>query len=90
MLMEAMACGLPAVSTNLVGIPDLIRQGETGLLAEPEDVDGLADCLEKLLQDPDLAQRLARAGVEHVRDTFDLSKSLNSLVGKFKHYLETK
>lgn len=89
MLMEAMACGLPAVSTNLVGIPDLIRPDETGLIAEPEDVDGLADCLERLIQDPTLAKRLAGAGLAHVRDIFDLSKSLDSLVGKFKRYLET-
>jgi glycosyltransferase involved in cell wall biosynthesis len=41
MLMEAMACGLPAVSTRLVGIPDLIRDGETGVLVEAERHRGL-------------------------------------------------
>lgn len=88
MLMEAMACGLPAVSTNLVGIPDLIQHEKTGLLAEPEDVDGLADCLQRLISDPSLGKTLAVAGRKHVIERFDLSRSLDSLVAEFKRYLK--
>jgi colanic acid/amylovoran biosynthesis glycosyltransferase len=55
MLMEAMACGLPAISTRLVGIPDLIRDGETGLLVEANDAAGLADAIARLMHDRELA-----------------------------------
>ena len=60
MLMEAMACGLPAVSTRLVGIPDLIRDGDTGLLVDPNDAQALADALMRLGQDDDACPRLGR------------------------------
>jgi glycosyltransferase involved in cell wall biosynthesis len=86
MLMEAMACGLPAVSTRLVGIPDLILHGQTGLLATPNDTEGLADCLQQLLSDRELADRLAQAGRARVISVFDLSNSLDLLVAEFQRY----
>lgn len=89
MLMEAMACGLPAVSTQLVGIPDLVEHEQTGLLAQPEDEPGLADCLERVLSDPALARRLAEAGRARVIEVFDLSKSLNALTMEYRRALET-
>lgn len=59
-LMEAMACGVPVVSTELSGIPELVRPGETGVLAPPGDAAGLAGALRSVLADPDGA--LERAG----------------------------
>ncbi len=88
MLMEAMACGLPAVSTNLVGIPDLVQHEVTGLLAEPNDIAGLADCLQRLIEDPDLSRRLAAAGRRRVQEVFDLSTALDPLIAEYKHFLE--
>jgi len=84
MLMEAMACGLPAVSTNLVGIPDLVEHEHTGLLVEAGDVDALADALERLAGDRDLRHRLAIAGRERVIDTFDLDRCLEPLFRIFR------
>ena len=84
MLMEAMACGLPVVSTRLVGIPDLVIDGETGLLAKPNDAAGLADALQRMIEDPALAQRLAAAGRKYVVEKFDLATCLNSLTERFK------
>lgn len=89
MLMEAMACGLPAVSTNLVGIPDLIEHEKTGLLAEPEDVVGLADCLQRLSEDKGLAKTLAQAGRKRVIEVFDLTRCLAPLANEFKRHMET-
>jgi glycosyltransferase involved in cell wall biosynthesis len=60
-LVEAMACGLPAVASDTGGIPDLVRHGETGLLAPPGDAAQLADHLERLLRDAALCTRLADA-----------------------------
>jgi colanic acid/amylovoran biosynthesis glycosyltransferase len=84
MLMEAMACGLPAVSTRLVGIPDLVLEGETGLLVQPRDAAALADALQGLIEDPDRAQRLAEAGRSWVRQRFDLANCLEPLLDRFR------
>ena len=88
MLMEAMSCGLPAVSTRLVGIPDLVRDGETGLLVPPNDSDALADALQRLEADHELADRLSEAGYRHVVDSFDLDRCLDPLLDKFRAKLE--
>lgn len=90
MLMEAIACGLPAVSTRLVGIPDLIRNGDTGLLVEPNDAAALADALQRLEADDALAQRLAEAGRTHLLESFDLSTCLEPLLARYRDALEDK
>ncbi len=90
MLMEAMACGLPAVSTRLVGIPDLVRDMETGLLVEPNDPVGLADALQRLDDEPDLAARLATSGRDHLVDRFDLETCLDPLLDLYRAKLEQK
>jgi phosphatidylinositol alpha-1,6-mannosyltransferase len=59
--LEAGAYGLPVVATRSGGVPEAVREGETGFLADPDDVLGLADALLKLLTDPDLARRLGQA-----------------------------
>ena len=56
-LVEAMALGTPCISTNIVGIPELVRDGDTGLLAPPNDPPALADTIARLLNDPALAAR---------------------------------
>jgi len=87
MLMEAMACGLPAVSTRLVGIPDLIRDGETGLLVPPNDAVALADAIQRLMHDRALAQRLADAGLRWVHERFDLHNCLEPLIERYRQRL---
>lgn len=90
MLMEAMACGLPSVSTRIVGIPDLVLDGETGLLVEPdENAKSLADALLRLHDDPTLAARLSRGANRHLKDTFDLNDCLNPLINLLRTRLET-
>lgn len=90
MLMEAMACGLPTVSTRLVGIPDLVIDGETGLLVAPNDAEALADALQRLADDPQLAERLAEAGTAHVRKAFDLDTCLEPLLARYRDALESR
>jgi glycosyltransferase involved in cell wall biosynthesis len=68
-LIEAMAVGTPVVATPAGGIPDVIDDGRTGLLAH--DADGLASAVQRLLDDPSLAARLAAAAQEEVRQRFD-------------------
>jgi glycosyltransferase involved in cell wall biosynthesis len=57
-VMEAMACGLPVVSTNVGGIPDLVSGDETALLVAPNDPDAMAAAVTRLVDEPGLAGRL--------------------------------
>jgi colanic acid/amylovoran biosynthesis glycosyltransferase len=84
MLMEAMACGLPAVSTRLVGIPDLIEDGKSGVLVEPGDPKALADALETLIRDEHLSSTLAAAGERRVRERFEIEAALQPLIRLFR------
>ena len=74
-LLEAMALGTPCVSTDVTGIPEVLRDGETGLLVKQHDPAGLADALQRLLADAALRVALAgraRALIEH---DFDIRRN---------------
>lgn len=87
MLMEAMACGLPAISTRLVGIPDLIQSDVSGLLVEPNDAVALADAIARLMHDRALGQQLAEAGRRRVIESFNLNNCLEPLIARFRQRL---
>jgi glycosyltransferase involved in cell wall biosynthesis len=59
---EAMAAGLPVVSTKAGGTPEVVGDGETGLLAEPGDAEGLADAMLRMARDPALRVAMGEAG----------------------------
>ncbi|MBN1476335.1 glycosyltransferase family 4 protein [Candidatus Sumerlaeota bacterium] len=63
---ECMASGVPLVATRVGVLPELIRDGENGLLCEPGDADALADRIGRLIDDSDLRARLAKEGRAHV------------------------
>ena len=70
-LAEAMAAGLPVVSTCVSGIPELVENGRTGLLVGPKDPAALADAVERLLRDPKKGQRLAVAARRKMENSFE-------------------
>ncbi|NUR09030.1 MAG: glycosyltransferase family 4 protein [Nocardioidaceae bacterium] len=70
-LMEAMACGVPVVTTGVSGIGELVRDGENGLIVEPDSPAELADALHTLVKDPGLVERLGRYGRETIAADFD-------------------
>ncbi len=86
-LMEAMASGVPCVTTRITGIPELIRDGVDGLLVTPSDSNELADALEALMRDPELRQDLAREGRARVLAEYDLNHNVERLAGVFKRRL---
>ena len=87
MLMEAMACGLPAISTRLVGIPDLISHEVTGLLVEPNDPEALANAISRLMRDRALGRRLAEFGRARVIEKFNLRNCLEPLIERYRQKL---
>ena len=83
-MVEAMAAGLPVVSTAVSGIPELVRDGENGLLVPPEDPGALASALLRLATDGSLRQRLAAAGRETVAERFDGDVLARRMAGLFR------
>ena len=71
-IVEAMALGTPVVSTTVTGIPELVRDGLTGLCVAPGDAVALAAALERQLVDHGLRQRLARAARQVIEREFDI------------------
>jgi glycosyltransferase involved in cell wall biosynthesis len=78
-LVEAMAAGLPVVSTNVSGIHELIEHGVNGWLVEPKDPPALADAIAHLLHAPALRQALGKAAREQVCRLFDAEKNVQAL-----------
>jgi glycosyltransferase involved in cell wall biosynthesis len=73
-ILEAMARGLPVVTTRVGGNPEVVADGSTGLLVPPRDPAALADALVRVLRDADRAQALGRAGRRRVEDHFDVRR----------------
>ena len=78
-LMEAMACGIPCVTTRITGIPELIRDGLDGLLVAASDKNELVSALGRLMNDNDLCYRLARDGRTRVCKHYDLGRNVSRL-----------
>lgn len=71
-LLEAMATGTPCVSTSVTGIPEVLVDNKTGILLKPGDVRGLADSLQRLLDDSSLRRRLATSARRSIETQFDI------------------
>jgi glycosyltransferase involved in cell wall biosynthesis len=78
-IMEAMATGLPVVSTNLGGIPEMVIENETGFLVRPGDALAMADAIEKLITDHSLAKRLGECGLKRAQRLFSIEKNVREL-----------
>lgn len=79
-LMETMAMGLPIISTNHSGIPELIENGVTGFLVPERDVDALAEKLNYLVENPQVWEKMGRAGRAFVEDFYNIDKLNDKLV----------
>jgi glycosyltransferase involved in cell wall biosynthesis len=83
-LLEAMALGLPCVATDVTGIPELVRDGETGLLVPEGDPEALADALGRILDDVDLRRELSRSARALIERDFDVERSAADLREVFR------
>lgn len=82
-ILEAMAAAVPVVSTPVSGIPEVLRDLDTGLLVPEGDAIGIADAVERLLDDRELAKRLGAAARAFVRAEFDLERNIERLAQQF-------
>jgi glycosyltransferase involved in cell wall biosynthesis len=82
-LMEALASRIPVIATPVAGVSELVRDGVTGLLVPPGDVDGLTNALDRLLGDPELCHRLGEAGRRAVGERHDVAREAANLFALF-------
>ncbi len=75
-VIEASAAGLPIIATFHAGIPDVIMDGETGLLVEEHDVEGMAEKMIQLLENKELTMQLGQNGKERIKNNFTMERHL--------------
>jgi glycosyltransferase involved in cell wall biosynthesis len=78
-LAEALASGVPVVASRTGPIPEIVREGETGLFFEPNDARDLARALDRLLGDPALRRRMGQRGREDALERFSLPTMVRRL-----------
>jgi glycosyltransferase involved in cell wall biosynthesis len=83
-LMEAMAMEVPVVASGVMGIPELVQDGKSGLLVPPGRPRALADALARLADSPELRLALGRAGRARVEAAFSLDRSLHALLAIYR------
>jgi colanic acid/amylovoran biosynthesis glycosyltransferase len=83
-LIEAMACGVPVVTSPIAGIPDLVKDSENGILVRQQDVLGLADALQSLAADPNQRHRLGQAARQTVLQEFQIQQNAAKLAALFE------
>jgi glycosyltransferase involved in cell wall biosynthesis len=82
-VLEAMVCGLPVVATNVSSLPELVVDGETGLLVPPDEPAALARAIERALADPVLGQ----AGLDRARRSFSVQQMTDRTVSLYESLL---
>ncbi len=83
-ILEANSCGVPAVATQVGGVPDLIRHGETGFIAPPDDADALAQWVAQLVQDDTRRRAMGEAARQWVEQEFSLRTMLRRYTQLFR------
>lgn len=83
-LAESMACGVPVVGTRAGAIPEVVLDGETGVLVNPRDAASMADGIEKLARDKQLHRRMATEAVGRVHRNFTLEKAVKETLAVYE------
>ncbi len=79
-IIEAMRAGLPVVASRTGGIPEVVVEGNTGLLVDPHDVDGLVEALTRLLDDPALRASLGDTGRRRYEGRYMLDRLVTDML----------
>ncbi len=86
-VIEALACGTPVVATHVGGIPEQIKEGETGFLTPPGDPQAMALRIEQLLTDLELRRRVGRSAAQDASNRFDLNHQVDQYLGWYQEIL---
>ena len=86
-LLEAMACEVPTVSSNVDGIPEVVVHGETGFFAPPDDHETLADFILKICSSKELAKSLGKNGRQRATETFNKDKMVSRYLDTYSTVL---
>lgn len=89
-VMEASVAGLPVISTRHAGIPDVVKDGETGLLCEELDVDAMAENLSRVLRDLEYARRMGAAGKRFLQTNYSKEWQMDTLTSALRKAVEEK
>lgn len=89
-IMEAMASGLPVVASAVGGIPELVRDGQTGRLVPPGDASALADAILDLLDHPDRLAEFGRAGRKAMERTFAFERMVDRIEALYETELDAR
>src|SRR5205809_562779 len=87
---EALAAGRPVVATRVGGVPDVVQEGEDGFLVEPGATDELADRLARLAHDPELRERMGRAGRERVLPRYAVARLIDDVDRLYRSLLRAR
>ena len=88
--LEALSCKVPIVATRVGGIPEVLTDGESAILAEPRSGEALAEKIKLVLTQPQLRQKLVDAGSKVVRERFTKEKMITSVAEVYHEALEEK
>ena len=83
-VVEAMACGIPVVTSDAEGFNEIVKDGETGLIAPRGNIERIADCLYKLVKDKERRDKMGIEGVRHVRALYDWNKSVDIMLNVYE------
>jgi colanic acid/amylovoran biosynthesis glycosyltransferase len=89
-LMEALAQGLPVISTYHSGIPELVQDKKSGLLVQERDVNSLVEILEYMFMNQEIWAEMGKEGRKHVEESYDIEKLNDQLVDLFEKTLNGK
>jgi len=89
-LLEAMSMELPVVSSNLAGVPEIVKNGETGYMVKPGDIDELSDAVIKLWSDKDAYNSMSKNARELMETKFDKKRQFDEFLNYFKRITATK
>jgi glycosyltransferase involved in cell wall biosynthesis len=87
-LIEAMAVGVPVISTDVTAIPELVKNGQTGLLVSQHDPIGLADAISSALDDPEQSRIWAANARPRIVEQFDIVANVTQLKGLFSQVVD--
>jgi glycosyltransferase involved in cell wall biosynthesis len=86
-IVEAMACGVPVITTDVFGPREIVRNNHDGVAVPPDDVEALVEAVERLLMDNELRDQLTRNALKSVKERFDIRENAKQLVAVYEEMI---